>query len=210
MLHLTQPFMMAYNITEPHVDAALNDIYSQIASLTGSLRKTFDITTVANQNGYALTSESALFIERVSYDIDDTAGSGDYGDDLTEISPLDPTGVMTYGIPTEYWLEQLRHRDNRKIYFNPIPSTAGVSIRVWATILGTELSSDTDNFQFLSYYNEVIVYGAVRMLGAVGNGIPNLQHYNAQYELNLERIRRYIEERQPNKTYCTTYRETWQ
>lgn len=210
MLNLTQPYMLQNKITENHVDAVLNDVYTQLASITGALRKTFDITTVANQNGYALTSQSALHIERVRYDVDDTAGTGDYGDDLDEVSPFEFDGVMEYGIPEYYWLEALRDRTNRKIYFHKIPSTADVTIRVWATVLPSELTSDSDNFEFLGYYNLALVQGATRELGAIGEGIPRLAYYSQQFEINAERIRVMISQQAPNRGYQTRYRETWE
>lgn len=204
-LNLTEDFMSMYNIREDNIDLAINQIYTKLAFNTKTIRNTYTISTVANQASYPLDNEWNL-ITRVHYDYDSTSGSGDYGEDLEEVSPKEYEGDMEYGTPTKYWLEQPHAKGLATIWFYKIPNTV-VTIRVQAIKYPELLSADTDTFKLQQIFDEIIIDGATAKLGAIGKGIPRLRSFESRFQNNMEEARILLSESSLNRTYKVPYRD---
>lgn len=210
LINLTQPFADKYRIYSDVIDNTLLRIYDDLALGTQMLQRNFTITTVANQASYDLDSDMALIL-RVYYDYDSTSGSADYGDEVEEVSYRELEGTAEYGKPTQYWVEGLHHgaSGKSKIWFNPIPDTASLTIRILAIEYPDLISANTDTFNFKRGVDLALIQGATAELGAIGEGIPNLAYFVSNYNARKGELRKLVRSGSPGRSYRTRYRETW-
>lgn len=211
-LYLTKNFVNMHSINDAGIDQAIDDAYKRVAFETDTLSAVYTLTTVANQISYDL-DPGMMMVSRVYNDYDGTAGAVDYGDDLDEISPRLLDGVAEYGTPTEYWIEPAVTAVRAgKIYFHPVPSTAGQTIRVLALKYPETLSEDTIRTatDLPVIFDQAIVFGAVSQLGAIGPGLPNIRYYMSEHRRLIELTRQKFSVSSRNRNYATVYRETWE
>jgi len=140
------------NITPRELDRAVNRAYKSIASFLGGINTDFTYNIVT-QTERILLPFQVLNISEIRYIKDAT----DRGMPLAQVFEL-WTGPKHYGLPTSFYIDNVRTSDKSVLYLNPIPDSG--QIRMDATILPSDLVNNSDTPRLKEDEQELVILKA--------------------------------------------------